>query len=334
MINRWTIYRLIALAALALCSASLSDSVFGPTFCSFRSDCGQVSASAYAQPLGIPLPIIGFVGFATIFCLSLVSSRGAFRFNRVCALAAGVAGCGLLAIQFFILERICVLCVLVDSCAIGLMALTIGLRNPSAPGRRIWMKSSAWISLGLIAPSLPILWAMLTASPPAPPQVRERWEAGKINIVELTDFDCSSCAEFEPVMKQTLRDTMNCRLIRIPAPMPRHENARPAARAYLAALRQQKGEEMAALLFTARSRKPDDCRKLAASLGLDMNDFDRTVQDPGVDAEFDATLSWAQQAGPGLPMVWVQDRFLSIRPSSEALRQTLAKAMPFESSRL
>ena len=82
---------------------------------------------------------------------------------------------------------------------------------------------------------------------------------------------------------------------------------RPAARAYLAAKVQGRGEAMAAALLAAAVRTPAECRRLAGSIGLNLVDYDRVVKDEATDAELDAAIAWAQGAGPGLPLIWVQD---------------------------
>src|SRR5262249_38326835 len=129
--------------------------------------------------------------------------------------------------------------------------------------------------------------------------VTARWESNRINVVELTDFDCSHCAELEAVLCEAIHESPDCHFVRIPAPMPKHENARPAARAFVAASRQNEGERMATLLFAAAPRTPERCRELAAKLGLDMSAYDRDVADPSLDEQFDETIAWAHRVGPG-----------------------------------
>ncbi len=79
--------------------------------------------------------------------------------------------------------------------------------------------------------------------------------AGNVNIVELTDFDCEHCARADQIMQQALRGAKDIHFVRIPAPMPRHVSARPAARAYLASLKPGKGGAKSSVHFAAHSRK-------------------------------------------------------------------------------
>lgn len=267
-------------------------------------------------------------GFALILMLSLLPGRKLHLISRGLALVAGLVGIALICVQLFVIEHVCSLCMLVDAAGVLLSILAMSLRPDQA--RFVWLRLPAWIVAGCAAAALPIGWARLIADPPTPPQVTSHWVAGKINVIEVTDFDCPHCARFEPIMTEALRGVPNCRFVRIPCPMPKHENARPAARAFLAASRQGKGEEMAAALFAAESRDASECRKLARRLGLDLAEYDRGVADPATDAQLDETIAWARQTGPGLPMVWVQGRFFPKAPSLAALRNAFNQVVPFQ----
>jgi uncharacterized membrane protein len=326
---RMTILRSVALAALALCSASLVDAVIAPTFCSFRSDCGEVNSSIYGRPLGVPLPVFGLIGFAAILCLSLSPNRRVQNLVRLFSVLAGLAGAILIVVQVLVLDRLCWMCTLVDAGAV-ILSLIAAWRLPAQLPGASWLSSSAWMGGGIVAVLCPLIWAAAQYKGPPPPQVMDRWVAGKVNVVELTDFDCPHCAVAEQIVSQALRDMPGVNFVRIAAPMPKHPNARPAARAYLAAARQGRGDEMASKLLAASSRTAKDCRSLAAALGLEMKDYDRVVADEATDAELDATLSWAQRAGPGLPMLWVQNHFFPRTPSLEELQHALDRAIPYQ----
>jgi predicted DsbA family dithiol-disulfide isomerase len=164
---------------------------------------------------------------------------------------------------------------------------------------------------------------------PIPDQVREQWMPGRVTLVEVTDFDCPQCQRTDAILKRVL-PRHQLRVIRLVAPMPAHENAWPAARAYLAAKRQSKGDEMADALFAAKSRSAKECRRIAADLGLDLDEFDRALSDPATGTELRATVEWAKNAGTGLPLIWIQDQFLQGVPTAEDLEAAIARA---ESSR-
>lgn len=324
------VIRLAALTGLAASSASAAD-VLGDesAYCAFGGGCFEVTRSAYGRPFGVPLGAFGVAGFGLVLALTLVPRRAAARAAVAVALAAGLAGAALLLVQAFELRRFCELCVAADVSAIVLMAAALAGRGPAVETAAPWARRAAWAGAALLAVALPALWLLVKPGPlPPPAEVRAHWVEGWVTIVEVTDFECPYCARADHVLRQAVSEADNVRLVRLPAPLPHYPNSRPAARAYLAAKAQGKGEEMAAALFAAESRSAEECRRLAAGLGLKMDEYDRAVADPAADAELDATVEWGQRAGRGLPLIWVQQRRLPASPTPEQVRQALRRARP------
>lgn len=328
-----TLIRLIALLGLAGSGASMADLVLrNHAFCDLREGCGEVTSSVYARPLGIPLQFVGLLGFASLFTLSLLPRYRCGVLLVPLALTGGLAGLTLLLIQVFVIEKICPICVWVDVCSVLLMVVAAvwakNLRGdqPNISGQR----GLAWAGFAVIAMIAPLAWASLKPVVPVrtPDEVKAHWVEGQITVVEVTDFDCVHCARADAILKEVLLDTKDVRFVRLPAPMPIHDNARPAARTYLAAERQGKGEVMAAALYAATSRTAEECRKLAVSIGLAMDEYDRVVGDPATDAELDVTVAWARKTGRGLPQIWVQDHLIAHVPSAFELKTALQRAVP------
>ena len=317
-----TASRWIALVALAACAALLTEHfVANSAFCSFRSGCDDVIFSAYGRLLGVPLPAIGAAAFAGFLILTFVGAG----WLGIAARLAGLAGLFLILVQVVILGQTCALCVLIDSCAIALAVLLWqstkhqALKHPTTT-HQFWRW--AWTTLALLAVLAPVSWAWLRPVAPIPEQVRAFWAPGTITLVEVTDFDCLHCRKAHAVVDEFRRDSgESIRFVQLPAAMPDHADARPAARAFLAAQAQGKGEAMAAALFAAERRGTDNCRQLADALKLDMAAYDRSVSDPATDAEIDATNAWAQNAGPGLPLFWLQDQMIYGVPAADVLRR-------------
>jgi hypothetical protein len=94
----------------------------------------------------------------------------------------------------------------------------------------------------------------------------------------------------------------------------------------VAAVRQGKGEQMAAALYAAPSRDRASCRYLATQLGLDLAAYDRTVAGPAAEAEIRATVKWVEPAKLGQPFFWIQDELVVGVPSAEKLDRALARA--------
>jgi predicted DsbA family dithiol-disulfide isomerase len=161
-----------------------------------------------------------------------------------------------------------------------------------------------------------------------PPQVPTYWVPGKVTIVEAVDFQCPHCRQLHRLMRQFLRDQgEGIRLVRVMAPMAKNPHARDAARAYLCAKAQGKGEEMAQALFAVDDLSPESCERLAVSLGLSQKEFRACVADEQIDRQLDANLAWVMPVAPrGLPCVWVQDRRLTGEIKYDVLRDAVVAA--------
>src|SRR5450432_694515 len=167
------VFRLTLLIALGVSAALLIDYFRPlPAFCDIGSGCDRVRASGYARVLGIPLPLIGAVGFVALMALSLQDTDRADRLARVLASLVGITGLALLLTQALVLQVFCKLCVTVDlsSIVIALAALwpaswPASSPRPSMRLRWLWPLATAGSLL------LPAAWAVLQPSPPVPPEI-------------------------------------------------------------------------------------------------------------------------------------------------------------------
>jgi protein-disulfide isomerase len=116
---------------------------------------------------------------------------------------------------------------------------------------------------------IPVGQSYMKGSPEAP-----------ITIVEFIDIECPFCARFHNVVLDVLAaypEQVNYMAKNFPLDF--HANARPAAKAALAAGEQGKYYEMLDLLLdNGRNLNPDTYQKLAATLELDMDQFNRDLQ--------------------------------------------------------
>ena len=329
---RWqpVLFRLLTLVGLVDSSALVADYVFGiGTFCSADDPCAEVAASSYGEVFGVPLAAVGLAGFGLALVVSLIPTRWGVAASRVLALAAGLAGLALLVIQFAVLRQVCPYCVVADLSAVGL-AVAAALWRPGAghpSGLWLWVAVFGWIWAGLAAALGPIIWEAAHLPAAAPEQVRAHWVSGKITAVEVTDFDCPSCQRADPIVREWLGRHPDVRFVRLPSPIPAHENAWPAALAYVAADRQGKGDEMATALYTG-ARDPAGCRRTAERLGLDLAAYDKVVRDPATESQIRATMKWAEEAKMGRPFFWIQDEVVIGAPTLERLDAALARARP------
>lgn len=107
----------------------------------------------------------------------------------------------------------------------------------------------------------------------------------KVTIVEFGDFQCPSCAQVYPALKELLKiyqDKLN--LVFRNFPLPQHKNANVAAEAALAAGSQGKFWEMYDKLYENQNKWSESNNALdvfngyAKDIGLDVNKFTQDVK--------------------------------------------------------
>ena len=323
---RLLLIRVLALVALGVSTSQLADHISGAgAFCDFGDSCEQVTSSVYGLPLGIPLSAIGLAGFTVLFALTLVPARWAQVLVRVGSAAAGLAGIALLAIQFAVLHKLCPLCAVVDIAAIGTAVAAAGrFPEPAVPSR---FQVLGWIVAPAAVALIPVCWTAAVLPDPVPQLVKDQWIPGEVTIVDVTDFECPHCQKADALLREVM-SRHKIHLVRLACPMPIHENAVPAARAFIAARELGKGDEMASALFAADNRAAPHCREIAAGLGLNLNDYDRLLKDASTDEEYMRMQHWLKTLGKGLPLIWVQDQAFDVTPTVEKLEDAIRKARP------
>ncbi len=325
--GRIRIIRVLALVALAISAALLVNHVRrNPSLCGFESDCQDVLESAYARPLGVPLPLVGLVLFAAVLGSSLWPAGWATRLFRHSTLLAGAGGITLILLQLLVVQRLCRLCAIVDVAAVGMaiVQLSMGRKPVPAPDSRLRV---LWLVVAVAGLGVGALLGVRGASPraekrPPPPEVTALWVPGKVNVVEVADFACPHCRRMHAVLTRFLAEEGDrVHFVRLTAPMPAHADARDASRAFLCAAAQGKGDEMAEALFLAPRLDAEFCERIAMSLQLSLPAFRACIAAPETDGRLDTDLAWVKKASPhGLPVIWVQERMLFGLQPIEALR--------------
>jgi uncharacterized membrane protein len=325
--RRYIVLRGLALVALAVSAALLVNHFYpNPRLCGFESDCADVLSSRFGAPLGVPLPLFGVVGFAVLFGLSLFPTSRAGRLLRPLALVAGGAGLFLFLVQILALQRLCRFCLLVDAAAVAIAIVELAWGRGIASATAVRFRL-AWLAGGLMALGLGAGFGAAGGGTegeggPVPPQISALWVSGKVNVVEVADFECPHCRRMHAVLRQFLaEEDERIHFVRLTAPMPAHAQARHASRAFLCACEQGQGDEMAEALFRAPNLAPESCEALAVNLGLSLPAYRTCTAAQATDERLDANLAWVKAACPqGLPVVWVQDRMLSGLRSIDELR--------------
>ena len=105
----------LSLIGLGASIASLIDFLSpAPTFCA-ESGCATVRSSAWAHPLGIPMPAFGVAYFLAMTVLGFWSRP---RLRLALALLGGAIGTALIVLQGVVIGAWCKLCLIADPSAI------------------------------------------------------------------------------------------------------------------------------------------------------------------------------------------------------------------------
>jgi predicted DsbA family dithiol-disulfide isomerase len=115
--------------------------------------------------------------------------------------------------------------------------------------------------------------------------------------------------------------------VRLNMPLAQHAQAHTAAKAYCCAEDQGRGPSMADALFQADSLSPEACEKIAASLGLSLEEYRSCVKSSATDARIDEQMKRVRAAGlGGLPTVWIGNEVIVGLQPAERLSAAFAKA--------
>lgn len=292
----------------ASCASSLDYMAAKPTFCA-ESGCETVRASAWAHPLGIPMPFFGLVFFAVMVALAFVPRP---RLRMVLALGGGAWALALIALQAFVLGAWCKLCMIVDPIAILLAITVVAGAKTVKPSWRVGA-----LAVPAIA-ALPIVFAVIGHGSPLPavavapttadPIAREQ-RLGVATVVDFVDFECPFCRRFAATLDAAIASAkVPVRLVRKMTPLKIHPHAMTAAIAWCCADAQGKGEEMAKALFAAPvdSLTPEGCGKIAVEVGCDLEKYRRTLADPATLERIKRDAADAKAAGVrGLPTIFI-----------------------------
>lgn len=162
-----------------------------------------------------------------------------------------------------------------------------------------------------------------------------------VTVVKYADFECAFCKYFAQSMKPIMEKykdkvrfvmkhfPMNPSCNRFMAGYDKHPNACNAAKAAICAGKQGKFWEMHDKLYeNAPALAPEDNRRAAEAVGLDLAAYDACLADPATLARIQSDVEIGGRASiQGTPRAYVQGRLLTGSNSTDGLEYYIQKAL-------
>jgi protein-disulfide isomerase len=151
-------------------------------------------------------------------------------------------------------------------------------------------------------------------------------KSAAVTLVEFSDFQCPFCSRVTPTLdkiKETYGDKVQVVFKHLPLSI--HPKAPAAHAAAEAAHRQGKFWEMHDEIFAnQRAMSPEKYREFAASMGLDVEQFDEDRASTELKKRVDADAQQAAKLGvTGTPAFFINGRYLSGAQPFEAFKRII-----------
>ena len=157
--------------------------------------------------------------------------------------------------------------------------------------------------------------------PPGPKNVvipahspRQGAKNAKVTIVEFSDFQCPFCGRVIPTIKDILtKYPKDVQVAFVNQPLPFHENAKGAAKAFLAAQAQNKAWELHDKMFAnQQALTAPQLETYAKEVGLNVDRWKKDMADPKTDKLLADDQALASSVGAnGTPTFFINGRELS-----------------------
>jgi uncharacterized membrane protein len=126
--DKWLVRISVALVIIGLL-VSIYMTVYKLTsndaMCLGSGDCSSVNASKYSEVYGIPVAVLGIVGYAAILGVHVLENRGAFFKQNATLLIFGMALTGFLFTVYLIYVEIALIKALCPFCVASQVAMTL-----------------------------------------------------------------------------------------------------------------------------------------------------------------------------------------------------------------
>ena len=280
-----------------------------PMVC-FGGGCDAVRASSYSHLAGVPMPVLGVIGYVLIALLIMAESFAPpARAVDVRYALAGATGFGLLFslyleyLQGFVIHAFCAWCV--TSGVVMTLLFAFAVYNVVRPApdagpsaQLAQVRSYFMVSLFAVLIGIPAFYQLAAhgeAPPPPPPPPSEKSADilvrpdshifgnphAAVTVVEFGDFECPVCGREEPVAKE-IRDKYSkqvCFVFRQFPLIHAHPFSARMAEASECAGEQGKFWEAVDEIYAHQSELTDDqLKRDAADIGLDMGKFNQCLE--------------------------------------------------------
>lgn len=149
-----------------------------------------------------------------------------------------------------------------------------------------------------------------------------------VTVAIFSDFECPYCSKILPLIEQVLKE--NPETVKIAFknfPLQKHEMARPAALAALAANEQGKFWEFHDRLFAEKKITVDSFKAIATELGLNQQRFDEDMKSPLLFYKLNKDMEEAGRIGiTGTPAVFVNGKKLK-QPTIDELQRLITEEL-------
>ena len=116
---------ILAAAGIAVSGYLLWAREAGATLVCSTGGCETVQTSAYAEVMGIPVALVGLVGYLLLLATAVVAGEASRSLNAVLAIAAAIFSTYLLYVQLELIGAVCQWCVASDVIVSGIAVLAL-----------------------------------------------------------------------------------------------------------------------------------------------------------------------------------------------------------------
>ena len=325
----YTAIRLLSLSALFFASMLCVDYYFNAnTFCHEGASCDAVAHSEFGQKYGIFMPTLGMLAYSFFFLTSFFFAKTRLTFLKkklstfwvpLAIICCAIGALLFIVVQAFEINAFCWLCMGIDTSAILMVIPAIFLflnkseeeETPEKLAKSPIFHAVGWIGLYLLTALGPITWGSFQppvgkVSSDVPAYIQSFYKPGKVNIVEISSFDCPHCRELHPQLSALLQqydDRINFTRLSIPL-----SQRKEACVAYYCAEQEKKSEQYADCLFKEPSKESGKLLEYARECSINEDSFKSCLTDPKTSEAVDQMLDNIRSIDfKGAPTVWIDN---------------------------